>query len=117
VTVRLPSPCLVVLAGPPGSGKSSWATAHFPADAIVSSDRLRAAVGTGEDDITASTDAFFLLEEIVDRRVARRLTTVIDTTGLDDDRRARWRQLARDARMACVAVGFDTPAALCRPMW
>jgi F420-dependent oxidoreductase-like protein len=114
VTVRLPSPCLVVLAGPPGSGKSSWATAHFPADAIVSSDRLRAAVGTGEDDTTASTDAFFLLEEIVDRRVARRLTTVIDTTGLDDDRRARWRQLARDARMACVAVGFDTPAAVCR---
>ena len=55
-------------------------TAHFPPDAIVSSDRLRAVVGSGEDDIAASTDAFALLEEIVSRRVARGLTTVIDST-------------------------------------
>ncbi|HVH22467.1 MAG TPA: TIGR03560 family F420-dependent LLM class oxidoreductase, partial [Pseudonocardia sp.] len=41
-------------------------------------------------------------------------TTVIDTTGLDATRRTRWRELARVHRMACVAVGFDTPAAVCR---
>lgn len=111
---RLPSPCVVVLAGPSGSGKSTWAAAHFAADQIVSSDRLRAVVGSGEDDIAASTDAFALLEEIVTRRVVRRLTTVIDTTGLDAARRTRWRTLARDAGMSCVAVGFDTPPAQCR---
>jgi F420-dependent oxidoreductase-like protein len=114
VTVRLPSPCLVVLAGPAAAGKSSWAAAHFPPDAVVSGDRLRAVVGTGEDDIAASTDAFALLEEIVARRVARRLTTVIDTTGLDAGRRARWRELASSRGMACVVVAFDIPAAQCR---
>lgn len=114
MTVRLPSPCLVVLAGPVAAGKSTWASAHFPADAIVSSDRLRAVVGAGEDDISASADAFALLEEIVARRVARGLTTVIDTTGLDAARRARWRELARANGMACVAVAFDVPAAECR---
>ncbi len=114
MALRLPSPCLVVLAGPPASGKSTWAAAHFRPDEIVSSDRLRAVVGTGEDDITASADAFALLEEIVARRVVRGLTTVIDTTGLDPAGRARWRDLARTHRMACVAVAVDTSAAQCR---
>jgi F420-dependent oxidoreductase-like protein len=80
----------------------------------VSSDRLRAVVGAGEDDVTASTDAFALLDEVVRMRVARRLTTVVDTLGLDADRRAGWRDLARAQGIPCVAVAFDTPAAECR---
>jgi F420-dependent oxidoreductase-like protein len=114
VTLNLPSPCLVVLAGPGASGKSTWAAAHFPADCVVSSDRLRAMVGEGEDDIAASTDAFAVLEEIVARRCGRRLTTVIDTLGLDRQRRIGWLELARRHGLACVAVAFDTPAAQCR---
>ncbi len=103
-----------MLAGPVAAGKSSWAAAHFPADAVVSSDRLRAVVGAGTDDIAASADAFALLEEIVTRRVGRGLTTVIDTSGLDGKRRKRWLELAREHGMACVAVAFDVPAAQCR---
>ena len=68
--VVLPSPCLVVLVGPSGSGKSTWAQAHFPPDQIVSSDRLRAVVGEGEEDLAASEDAFALLEQIVEHRLA-----------------------------------------------
>lgn len=86
--LSLPSPCLVVLAGPGASGKSTWAAEHFPPDQVVSSDRLRAVVGSGEDDVSASTDAFELLEEIVRLRVGRGLTTVVDTLGLDASRRA-----------------------------
>lgn len=112
--VNLPSPCVVLLAGPGASGKSTWAEANFPPEEIVSSDRLRALVGTGENDIAASTDAFALLEEVVRRRLARRLTTVIDTLGLDLDRRRAWRELARAADLPVVAVAFDTPAAECR---
>ncbi|HEV8065885.1 MAG TPA: LLM class flavin-dependent oxidoreductase, partial [Acidimicrobiales bacterium] len=112
--VQIPSPCLVVLAGPGASGKSTWAAANFAPDLVVSSDRLRALVGSSEDDIAASQDAFELLEDIVERRVARRLTTVVDTQGLDARRRQRWLRQAREARMPCVAVTFDTPAAECR---
>ncbi|HKT06102.1 MAG TPA: AAA family ATPase, partial [Rugosimonospora sp.] len=93
--LNLPSPCLVVLVGPGAAGKSSWAAANFPPDAVVASDRLRAVVGAGEDDITASADAFALLDQIVALRLARRLTTVIDTLGLDTERRRGWRELAR----------------------
>jgi alkanesulfonate monooxygenase SsuD/methylene tetrahydromethanopterin reductase-like flavin-dependent oxidoreductase (luciferase family)/predicted kinase len=111
---KLPSPCVVVLVGPGASGKSTWAAERFADGLIVSSDRLRALVGAGEDDIGASADAFALLEEVVRQRIGRRLTTVIDTLGLDRERRLRWLGLARDAGMPCVAVSFDTPAAECR---
>jgi F420-dependent oxidoreductase-like protein len=110
----LPAPCLIVLVGPGASGKSTWAYANFPPDLVISSDRLRAVVGSGEDDIEASDDAFDLLEEIVERRVSRRLTTVIDTLGLNTGRRLRWLRLAREARIPCVAVTFDVPAEQCR---
>jgi F420-dependent oxidoreductase-like protein len=114
VPLALPSPCVVVLVGPGASGKSTWAAEHFPADSIVSSDRLRAVVGAGEDDIVASTDAFALLEQIVTVRLGRGLTTVIDTLGLDTERRRAWLALARRHGLPCVAVAFDTPAAECR---
>ncbi len=112
--LRLPSPCLVVLVGPAGSGKSTWAAEHFPPDQIVSTDRLRAVVGSGEDDIAASEDAFALADRIVERRAARGLTTVVDATALDPVVRAGRLALARAHGLACVAVGFDTPAAECR---
>ena len=45
MTLRLPSPCLVVLAGPSASGKSAWAEANFEPGQVVSSDELRLLVG------------------------------------------------------------------------
>lgn len=110
MSVHLPTPCLVVLVGPGASGKSTWAAEHFPADAVISSDRLRALVGSGEDDIAASAEAFALLERIVAVRVSRGLTTVIDTLGLDVQRRAAWLALARANGLPCVAVAFDITA-------
>jgi alkanesulfonate monooxygenase SsuD/methylene tetrahydromethanopterin reductase-like flavin-dependent oxidoreductase (luciferase family)/predicted kinase len=103
-----------VLIGPIASGKSSWAAEHFAPNQIVSSDGLRAVVGETEHDLRASTDAFAVLEEIVARRLKRRLTTVIDTLGLDAEMRAAWRRRAHDAGMPCVAVLFDTAPAECR---
>ncbi len=112
--LELPSPCVLVLVGPGASGKSTWADAQFPAETIVSSDRLRALVGSGEDDIAASADAFALLDTIVERRLGRRLTTVIDTLGLDTVKRRVWLEAARRSGVPCVAVTFDTAPSECR---
>ncbi|HWM22265.1 MAG TPA: TIGR03560 family F420-dependent LLM class oxidoreductase, partial [Ilumatobacteraceae bacterium] len=112
--LALPSPCVVVLVGPVASGKSTWAQQWFEPAQIVSSDALRALVGEGEHDLAASTDAFALLDDIVARRLRRRLTTVIDTLGLDADQRRLWRERAAAAGLPCVAVVFDTPAQECR---
>jgi F420-dependent oxidoreductase-like protein len=112
--LRLPDPCLVVLVGATAAGKSQWAHACFEPDQIVSSDRLRAAVGTGERDQRASRDAFEVLELIVAKRLARGLTTVIDSTGLDAKRRAAWRALAQRHDVPAVAIVFEAQAALVR---
>ena len=98
---------MIVLIGPSGSGKSTWAQANVPADWIVSSDQLRAMVGTGEHDMRASTDAFDVLDLIVERRMKRRLTTIIDTLGMDADRRAKWLGQAQKYQLPCFAIGFD----------
>lgn len=111
--LRLPAPCLVVLVGPSGSGKTTWALERFASNEVVSSDALRAMVGAGEDDQTAGAAAFALLEQIVDERLARGMTTVIDTLGYDDEARARWVEKAHEAGMPAHAITFDTPVETC----
>lgn len=111
--LKLAAPSLVVLVGPSGSGKSTWAAKHFETTEIVSSDALRAIVGAGEDDQSASAAAFDVLERIVDERLRRGLTTVIDTLGLHDESRARWISKADQAHVAVYAIVFDTPAVVC----
>jgi len=111
---RLPDPAMVVLAGAAGSGKSSWAGERFRTAEVVSSDALRAAVGSGPADLDASAEAFALLDQIVAARSKRSLTTVIDTLGLDQERRASYRRLAREAGLPAVLVIMNTAAAVCR---
>ena len=109
MTVRLPDPCLVVLVGVSGSGKSAWASRHFEPNQVVSSDALRAMVGAHDRDQRASKDAFALLDQIVTTRLRRGLTTVLDTTGLEPARRAGWVALARQHERPVHAVVLDVP--------
>ena len=112
--VTVPDPALVVLVGPSGSGKSTWAAARYRQSEIVCSDRLREVVGSGEHDLDASADAFALLDQIVAARVRRGLNTVVDTLGLDPERRRAQLELARRADLPAVAVLFGTDQAECR---
>src|SRR2546421_11024346 len=107
--LRLPDPSLVVLIGATGSGKTQWAHEWFHPDQVVSSDRLRAVVGTGERDQRASRDAFELLDLIVEKRMRRRLTTVVDSTGLEAGRRTAWLATAEQAGVPAYAIVFDAP--------
>jgi F420-dependent oxidoreductase-like protein len=103
-----------VLVGPSGAGKSRWAAEHFRPEQIVSSDTLRALVGTGDHDQRAGTDAFDVLDLVLERRLARRLLTVVDSLGLDPPRRRQYVERAHRHGLACHAVVFDTPAETCR---
>lgn len=112
--MQLPDPALVVLVGASGSGKSTWAAARYRDQEVVSSDALRGVLGSGTHDLDASTDAFAVLETVVAARTGRRLTSVVDTLGLDPVRRQAWLALARDAGLPAVAVLLDTPEPECR---
>ena len=110
----IPDPALVVLIGPAGAGKSTWAHRRYRAQEVVSADQLRSVVGSGEHDLEASGDAFALLDQIVAARLRRGLTTVVDTLGQDAVRRRSQRELARLAGLPAVAVLLSTSAAACR---
>ena len=103
-----------MLVGPSGSGKSTWAAQHYRQQEVVSSDALRAVVGSGEADLDASADAFALLHQIVAGRARRGLTVVVDTLGLDPALRNRLREQGRSAGIPCVAVLVAPPDAIGR---
>ena len=111
--IVLPNPCLVVLVGPTGSGKTTLAQRHFAPDEILASDAFRALLGSGEDDQAASGRAFAALHAAVARRLAAGQLTVVDATSVW--RRARG-DLVRRARIAgvpAVALVLDLPEADC----
>lgn len=112
--VDIPAAALVVLAGPSGSGKTTWAAEQFRADQIISSDDMRSLVGLGPNDQRAGTDAFAVVKLVIERRLKRGLTTVVDSLGLDDKQRATWIAAARKHDRPVHAVAFNTPAKDCR---
>ena len=114
VTIRLPIPSLVLLAGPSGSGKTTWSLRNFRPEQVVSADRIRALVGEGDRDQRAGKDAFDVLDIVLERRLKRRLLTVVDTLGLDPAQRRRHLDMARRHGMPCVVVAFDVEAKVCR---
>lgn len=51
---------------------------------------------------------------MVSARLKRRLLTVVDTLGLDDERRRRHLSLAREMRLPAILVVFDVPEQVAR---
>lgn len=107
VTIDIPQPALVLLIGPSGAGKSTFARAHFRATQIVSSDDLRAAVSDDPNDQAASADAFRILELLLNGRLKRRLTAVVDATNLRAANRRRLCSIAARYGVPAVAIVFD----------
>ena len=109
MNVALPELALVVLVGPTGSGKSTFARRHFKPTEILTSDFCRALVSDDENDQSATTDAFAVLHFIAGRRLARGLLTVVDATNVQPEARKPLIELAREYHVLPVAIVFDLP--------
>ncbi len=111
--IKLPRRTLLVLCGPAGSGKSTFAARRFTETMIVSSDRCRALVC---DDITnqqVNRDAFDLFYYIIRKRMFLGRFTVADSTALLPDARRRLREQARmQGYLACLLI-FNISAETC----
>ena len=111
--IKLPDFCLVVLIGASGSGKSTFARAHFLPTEVVSSDQCRGMVADDENDQTATGAAFNLVHFIAEQRLAARRLTVIDATSVRPEDRKHYVAIARKYHALPVAIVVNPGEDVC----
>ena len=102
---------LVLLAGLPGSGKSTFAMTHFPLDAIISTDRIREEFSNNSRNQLVSDAAFTLARKITEERLGRGEIAVIDAQNLSENTRAQFYQVAEATGAKIVAFFLNTSVA------
>ena len=111
--IIIPRNALVVLCGPAGSGKSTWAAKHFLPTQIVSSDECRALVFDDPANQSVSGHAFELLHFIIEKRLTLGRLTVADATNLSREHRRELIRIASRAFFNTAAILFDVPVEVC----
>lgn len=111
------SKALIILVGPPASGKSTWGK-KFAADnnvVYVSTDELRAKLGSGEADQSVSYAAFQVAKRNVGAALDANKSAMIDATSVNPKARKDWINIARGRGAYVIAVAFEvSPSELYR---
>src|SRR5262245_52171731 len=113
LSLQIPDPSLILLVGPAGAGKSTFAARHFKQTEIISSDRCRAMVCDDESDQSVNGAAFGLAHHITRLRLAVRRLAIIDATNLETQARRRLLRIANAAEIPAVAIVFDVALEKC----
>ncbi|WP_055633036.1 ATP-binding protein [Streptomyces griseoruber] len=108
----LPEKALLVLIGASGAGKSTLART-WPEHQVVSLDKLRGVMADDCGAQEATADAVDAMHLIVDRRMARRLNTVVDATSVYAKDRGPLIDAAKRHGMPVIAVLVSTPLPVC----
>ena len=110
--ITIPDPCLVVLIGAAGAGKSTFAARWFEPDEVLSSDDLRALIAGDAADQRATGPAFEALHRMLGVRLGAGLLTVVDATSVQARARRALLERAAEAGMPAVAIVLDMPPAV-----
>jgi len=113
MNIKIPDLSLVVLIGASGSGKSSFARAHFKPTETLSSDFCRGLVSDDENDQAATKEAFDVLHYVAAKRLAAGRLTVVDATNVQPEARKPLVALAREYHCLPVAIVLDLPERVC----
>jgi predicted kinase len=109
IVLVLPDPCLVVLVGAAGAGKSTFAARQFARDEVLSSDAFREHLTGDPADQSATGAAFAALHRALRLRLVRRKLTVVDATSVGRGDRRPLVRAAQAAGVPCIAVVLDLP--------
>lgn len=120
-SIILPQRTLLVLCGPAGSGKSTFAQSlvnhntqkGLRATSIVSSDQCRALVSDDASNQQANRDAFDLFHYIIHKRMFQGRFTIADSTALQAEARHRMLGLARHHGYHTCIIVLNIPAETC----
>ena len=97
----------MVLIGPSGAGKTTFARKHFQESEILSSDLYRAVVGDDDRSSRTTRAAFDVMAYIAGKRLEARRIAVIDATNLHREHRAVFANLARKQNAPLTAIVFE----------
>src|SRR5438445_8531762 len=111
--ISIPKLSLIVLIGPSGSGKPTFARKHFIPTEVLSSDACRAMVSDEESNQAVTNDAFEVLHFIAGKRLALGRLTVIDATNVQPEARKPLVALARQYHCLPVAIVLNVPEKVC----
>lgn len=100
---------MVILVGPPASGKSTWGKDYAQKNNFVyiSTDKIRGEIGKGEDDQNVSPAAFMIAQKRVTESLSLGKSVVIDATNINHQFRKKWIKLGREYDATIVAVVFE----------
>src|SRR6185369_10889913 len=100
---------LIILVGPPASGKSTWGKDFATKNNViyVSTDAIRGEIGTGEGDQTVSPAAFGIARNRVMRALVSGQNVMIDATNVNPKTRKDWVKMGRDANAFIIAIAFE----------
>ncbi len=104
---------LIMLAGLPGAGKSTFANKWFSPSQVVSSDFYRDKVCDDENSMEASKDAFRIVDLITKSRLKRKKLVVLDATNLMKRYRLKYLRMAEKFQAKSILIFLDLPLELC----
>lgn len=107
--ISLPEPCLVVLVGAAGSGKTTLAARLFSPGQVLSSDAYRGLIAGDAADQTVTRVAFRLLHRELEGRLAAHQTTVVDATNVTAFARRSLTRIAARHRVPAIAIVLELP--------
>lgn len=111
--LSLPRRTLLVLCGPAGCGKSTFAAQHFPEIQSVSSDRCRGMICDDENSQAVNREAFDLFHYILQKRMLLGHFCIADSVALLPYAREKLHQIARrHGYFSCLLI-FDIAPEIC----
>ena len=104
---------LIILCGAPASGKSTWGEKFARENNVfyVSTDKIRAELGSSESDQSVSPVAFTIAKQRISQALSQGKHAMIDATSVNRKSRKDWVNMGREHDAYIIAVTFEVPTA------